>query len=181
MWTGLLGGAHRRHATQYCYSPYTEGETEAQKGQLRKLPNMPELGRGLAGIPMQVAWQQTPALTTARHGLQASGRMNGWPFVGLLCLWLSGPLWGVGSVVTGPWALDRVSSCHASRPLFPFFQQRAAALRSARPPCPPRLLPRQNFSPAKVIVPGRPEPLNWFQMPCPRQRGWRRPGPAGEC
>ena len=36
------------------YSPYTEGETEAQRGQWRNLTNMPALGRGRAGIQTQV-------------------------------------------------------------------------------------------------------------------------------
>lgn len=37
--------------------------------------------------------------------------------------------------------------------------------------------PSRTSSSAKVTVPGRPEPLNWFQVPCPRQEGAAQAGP----
>lgn len=74
----------------------------------------------------------------------------------------------VGSVVTGPgpW-----TGCPPARPLALSFLSSSKELQLSGRHGLPALLgccPSRTSAPAKVIVPGRPEPLNCFQMPCPR-------------
>lgn len=102
MWTGLPGAAHGRHAAQDRCSLYTEGETEARRGQQGTLPNMPELGRGRAGIQTQVAWCQTPSLTTTLHGLRAVGTGMALPRAADVFVDLWSSVGVVGLVATQP-------------------------------------------------------------------------------
>lgn len=114
------------------------------------------------------------ALIVAAHGCQASGHVNS-PSLGCCHVLGLQPSAGVvGLVLTRPaqGALKPGLSCLLC------FQQRAAALRPASPPCPPWPLPQQSLRLSQGNrVPATPEPLTGSR--CPARGGWgpRRPVP----